>query len=272
MEKKKELHATELEIIFLYLENPVAAQRKVREIIWQAIRYFGTQTKTANKAGLIQQTFNYRLNYAKTIHLEDALKMLALLQSKKSDVETWKDFIDQLVFSEQVRIAWDDFEKSRQPPGRKVTEKSEKKLLMCQHFGKNVDTLNQKDGRLDDWIAKKYGFGNRTTFWRAVHVMKADCSLLIQALDNHEIKIRQAFFLLAYPVEVRKQLLQKERLKQKNKKHGIHAKSAKDNYLPLLEAFKKDGALSAIEQQTQAPIIKCIEEILQHFFMQEEHH
>jgi len=132
--------------------------------------------------------------------------------------------------------------------------------------------------RLEEEIAIQYGFDNRETLrqaikiWQSVKISKTASPLLIQALDDNEIKIHKAYLFLSHPFEMQEQLVQQEQLKQQNKKRRIHSQLKQNDYKPLLQAFKADKLLKAMEQETQAPIIQCIEAVLYDFFKNQENY
>ncbi len=272
MDKEWEIDPLGLKIIQWYLTDLIGAQEKVRDILRNLIQLYGTHAKTAKALNIIRQTLTYRLNHAKVIHLEDALKMLALLQSKKSEPEVWNDFMEMVVFSEQVQMAADDLEKSRPPRGRKPSKKSKENNLIWQNSSKHFVKLNIKTVRLEEEIAVRYGLGNRETLRQAVIVREKGCPALIQALNDNQIKINKAFLFSAYPFEVQEQLVQQELLKRKNKTHRMRVKSESNDYIKLLHTFKTDELLNRMEKKTKEPITKRIEEILHDFFMNQENH
>jgi|GEM_PF-3380826 len=278
MDKRKGLSPLQIKFIHLYLEQSVNLREEIELVFLQFIQKHKTQTQGAKRLNLIQQTFNYRFNHAKKIHLEDILIMIQLLESTKTEEEKWKGFIKYLTFSKQVQMAWKDLEKSRKPRGRKSGKKMEENETHLTKFSGNFVKLTLKTVRLEEEIAIQYGFNNRETLrkaikiWQAVKVSKTASPLLIQALDDNEIKIHKAYCFLKHSLEMQEQLVQQERLKQQNKKRRINNRSKQNDYKLLLQAFKTNTSLKAMEQKTQAPIIQCIEAILQNFFNHQEHH
>lgn len=80
MDKEWKVDPLALKIIRWYLADDSDTQEKVRHILRRLIRSYGTQAKAAKALKVRRRTVTYRLNHAKVIHLEDALKMLSLLQ------------------------------------------------------------------------------------------------------------------------------------------------------------------------------------------------
>ena len=85
MDQKRELSPVALETIDLYLTNEVKAREQAEKILRLFRAHCKTQTNAAKKLGLLQQTFTYRFNHAKKIHLEDALLMLQILELEKTE-------------------------------------------------------------------------------------------------------------------------------------------------------------------------------------------
>jgi len=237
MDKGWKLDSLELKVIQWYLTDSIDAQEKVRNILRKLIQLYGTHAKTAKALNLIRQTLTYRLNHAKMIHLEDALKMIALLRSNKSEIEIRNDVIKQLVFSEQVQMAWEDLEKSRKPRGRKSGKKMEENKAHLTKFSENFVKLTIKTVRLEEEIAIQYGFDNRETLrqaikiWQSVKISKTASPLLIQVLDDKEIKIHKAYRFLSHPLEMQEQLVQRDQLKRKHRRQRNDVQSKQNDHM-----------------------------------------
>ncbi len=259
MDKQREIDPLALKIINLYLRDSLAANEQVKDILWNLIRLYGTQTKVAKELKIIRQTLTYRLNHAKTIHLEDALKMLALLQSKKEVTELWSDFIDVSFISERAKLAMNDLEQKPERRGRKSKQKEAEENLIRENF-------SHLTGRTDEMIAKKYGFKNRKTLHQAIYVIKQGCAEIIHAMDKDVIKIYIAAKIVTLPKVQQRELLIQEpkaiRAYFKNKKN----KTIQIDMPSLLHAIQTDAALNEAEKIAQKPIIKRIKTILQSFY------
>lgn len=87
MAKEWEMDPLALRIIRWYLSDDRDTQEKVRRMLRHLIQLCGTHDEVAKELKIMRRTVTYRLNHAKVIHLEDALKIFALLQSKKLKIE-----------------------------------------------------------------------------------------------------------------------------------------------------------------------------------------
>jgi hypothetical protein len=227
---------------------------KADAIAWEVIRRYKTQTEVAKKLKIIRQTFTYRINHAKTIHLEDILKMVQLLQSKKTETEHWNDFIAALFISERVKLAIDEKEKLGNRQGRKrMKNKADENLIRL-----NLDELN---GRTDEYLAKKYGF-TRCVLREAMRVVKHGCHEVIAAMDKGDIKIHLAAKLAKLPKIVQKKLLAQGLIAIRAYFNKKAPQSKQVALVDAMQAIKTDSLLKHIEKKTKAPIIKHIETIL----------
>lgn len=188
------------ETIDLYLTNKVTAREQAQKIFRLFIVYCKTQTKAAKTLNILQQTFNRRFNHGKTIHLEDVLMMLQIMELKKTEAEIWQDFRVTLSVSERIKLATDDQKRYSKRQGPKP-KKNETENTLIRH------AYDEFTGRTDDYLAKKYGFKSRFSLRDAMQVCKKGCHELIAAMDEETLKIHLAARLSTLSALLQRQLL-----------------------------------------------------------------
>lgn len=200
MDQKMEITPIAKETIHLYLTNKVKAREQAQKIFRLFIVYCKNQTKAAKTLDILQQTFNRRFNHGKTIHLEDVLMMLQIMELKKTEADIWQDFIVSLSISERIKLAIDDQKRYGKRQGPKP-KKNETENTLIRH------TYDEFTGRTDDYLAKKYGFKSRFSLRDAMQVCEKGCHELIAAMDEEMLEIHSAARLSTLSKTLQRQLL-----------------------------------------------------------------
>ena len=245
--EKMELSPTALKVIHLYMKDPVAARTKVNAIFWELIHQFGTQKEVAKRLKLIRQTFNYRFNHGKTIHLEDVLLMLKLLESNRTEKENWIEFIDALSISERARLAKKEWDKLGSRQGQKNQKNASEKEVL-RH------TYDEVIGRTDDYLAKKYGFKSRFSLYAAIAVVEQGCPELIAAIDQEKLQEGAFKIHLAAKVASLSKELQRELLLKGIKAIRRYFKKTEEDET---KTFNMDKAMNNIQIQLQQLKLKA---------------
>ena len=261
MDKERKLDPDEMELIELHIKNPLSAQTKSKKILWALLHYFETQKALAKQLHLIRQTLTYRINHAKIIHLEDGVKMLRLLKSKKTATEKWQDFLAMLLISERLKLAREALAERRKPLGRKPKDTS-KKQLICEKVGEDFHKLNKENDRLDNEVAKEYGFGNYKTLRQGFFVLDSGCAEVIEAMDKKTIKIHPAFKLSRLPKKLQQKLVRQGTLAIQHYFHRPQPKQPEvKKMIPTFNRLKKienHPGLHQAEIDSQLPLRKTV--------------
>jgi hypothetical protein len=240
---------------FLAMEEKI----KIECLIWLLIKEMGTQKAIAKAIGIRFQKINYWLNYAKTVPAEYLSKLLVLLRTCGIAPEdkhiTLQDVVGLMPRSQLVKWAMEALLQGRNDENQTPVENNSGQEANCQNFD-NVTP----NSRLDNEIAKKYGFGNRGTLRQAMAVIKNGCDELVEAMDKKMVSIYRASRLSALCVPLQQELVAqgKDAIKAYFKQQNSKPSSKKMTHFEWLRKIETHQQLKALEIIHQLPLRQIV--------------
>lgn len=173
------------------------------------------QSEAAKRLNIPRKRFhdyyNHRYNppEALLVEMERFLHECGIYISKDKKTK-FKVNIAKLSILERAGQAKAFIDQAEERRGKKRTKNNSEKILNRENFC----DLNEKkcdEGRLDQFAAKKFGFGNATTLRQIFKVLEKENHPLQQAINEGDVRIDQAYQLLNLPSNEQLSLLKKSK-------------------------------------------------------------